>query len=410
MLGLEVLDAEVVERLVAGRDGRALPGALVEAEREHRAEDVGNVEEVRVALHHARLARAAEPAEGIARVEDVVDDVAWRRALVRRVVGHPDVHRVLLARIPVVHPRGEDAAAAQLAAILVIDRVVRVVAAGAGEVERTDRQPGQPLRRLEAHEAAGHLRAPREGEVERLVVEGVHDAHVVRAGQARGELELALPDHHDLLARRVEAERVVELRADHAGRAGQLGMAGVIGLQQVEALAGDVDAEAQRRAVVLAVIDDPRPVGHLLLGWQHVLGLARARCGVALRGHGLARSVREPCGVGDLVEAVRVDGLAREVDGEAAREPGEHGVVDLIPDERGDVVGGRAGLAIRLLRRGIRAARQRDRIEIGVAHERRAQRERPRPGAADERDDGDAPHQKPLREPNEIRIAVMCAP
>ncbi len=68
--------------------------------------------------------------------------VARRGLLVIVVVGDPRIHAVLLAGVEVVEPRGDEATAAEIPAILVREDVVGVVAAGAGVAKRPEELAG----------------------------------------------------------------------------------------------------------------------------------------------------------------------------------------------------------------------------------------------------------------------------
>src|SRR5262249_27457084 len=154
----------------------------------------------------------------------------------------------------------------------------------------------------------------------------------------------------DLLARRIEADEMIDGGADGARRARALRLLLRVGLEHVF-VPVDLDAEAERRAVHLPLIDEPR-------SWCRAGGIehavyaprpAEALVGIRLV---LAEAVREPGRVRHLVERVHVRRFVRRIDGEDLRERTENAVVDPVPGERRDVrLRGARDVARVLLRR-----------------------------------------------------------
>src|SRR5580700_4282934 len=104
------------------------------------------------------------------------------------------------------------------------------------------------------------MRRVREDLVDLLLVEGDHPAKIALDLEPRSELEQRRAKVHDLLARRVEADCVVDGGADDARGARSLRLIGRLSLEKELAFAGDAHPKAGGRAVRLAVIDDPAPV------------------------------------------------------------------------------------------------------------------------------------------------------
>ena len=125
------------------------------------------------------------------------------------------------------------------------------------------------------------------------------------------------PEDDDLLARREVAGCVQHTLAPMACAALECsGASGVVGLEEVLPLAGDVHAEAVGRAARLAMVDQPRC---RRLPWSRRarsdgLQAPSSSCSTVKRVH--ADPVGEPGGVGDLVEAVDVHRLAARHDAE----------------------------------------------------------------------------------------------
>src|SRR5262249_23611576 len=114
-------------------------------------------------------------------------------------VRYPAIHRVLLAGVEVIEPCREEAAAAELAPVLVQDDVVRVVLSGPAVAEGTDEVPLEPSRRLHSNESPA-VRHVREDLVDDLLIERLLRAEVALVRQPGSELEQRRPEVHDLLA------------------------------------------------------------------------------------------------------------------------------------------------------------------------------------------------------------------
>ena len=258
--------------------------------------------------------------------------------------------------------------------------VVRVVRARARVRERSEERAGQPRRGLHPHEA-GAMRRVAEDLVDLGLIEGHHRPEVAFHHEPRHQLEHRRPHVHDLLARRVEADGVVRRRADDARGARPLRLIFGLALEEVLALARDAHAKAWRRAVGLAVIDDPRAVrgGVGIEDLGPAAGPARELCDA---GPVHAEAVGEPGGVGHLVEAVGVHGLTVALDAEGLDERPEDHVVCAVPDEGRDVDVGGARDVVRILRRGGGTAGEGDGAQIGVDRERVSERESPFAGGA----------------------------
>ena len=152
----------------------------------------------------------------------------------------------------------------------------------------------------------------------------------------------------DLLARRVEARRVVHGRPDDARRARPLGYRRVA-LEHELPGAGNDDTEAWRRPVRLPLVDDPAPVRHLRRRCASTASQAPAP-DLVDRHHGVdADPVLEPGRVGDLVHAVHVHRFVGRLERERLREWTKEHVVRPVPNDRRYVQLRRARDVLRVL-------------------------------------------------------------
>src|SRR5262249_10069191 len=127
-------------------------------------------------------------AETIAEIEEPASHVARTSVLVPRPDYDPGLHRVLLARVVVVDPGGEQARGAQITAIFVGHDVARIVVARALMREGTERGAGQPVRHAHAQELTAAWQAI-DQLVERRLIEGVNSAEVGAVSEAGRKFE-----------------------------------------------------------------------------------------------------------------------------------------------------------------------------------------------------------------------------
>ena len=224
----------------------ALPRARRDAERDQRREDAPD-REVGVGAHPVEHRLGGARAERAAHVLLVVDEVPL--ALVADV----GVERVDLGGVDVVHPRREDAVAAQVAPVLVRHAVVRIVACAARRTRtarrwcpRSTSSPGRAWCRRAQRRLGQHL-PPALG-VERLLVPlGVAD------GRLRRQDQVARPEVDDRLRRHVPAARPRQARDHHLRRRVEADVAGRVELDGELPPERVLDDEAEVAAAILAL-------------------------------------------------------------------------------------------------------------------------------------------------------------
>jgi hypothetical protein len=274
-----------------------------------------------------------------------------------------------------VEPRGDQAGAAKVAPVFVRDDVVRVVVARALITEGAYRASREPLRRDHSDElpALGGLG---EQGVEGGLIKRSRDAAVVRGHEARLELEDGRTKIDNRVAGGPPAGGVIEPGGDRGRGGGALGLLWEVGLEHELAGALDADAKAGVRAVGFSLVDEPGAVGRARVEARSVAGSTDE---LLDRHAAAANSVDEPARIGDLVDAVDVDGLGRRVDGKEAGEGAEEGVVGHVPGKGRLVLLRHAELVADFffvfLGLGVGAASDVDRLRVVVDPERVAERE-----------------------------------
>lgn len=251
------------------RERPLLPRALVEAERRERAEHRRDVE--RVLVPDARVTvRARGRAERAAEVDLVVLDVPARR--VRRIL-HEHVERVVFLDVDVVEPREHRLRAAQVAAALVGDAVVRIVAARALCRMPAERLAVEDARREAADAAIGLHVDERQHLLELAALQRARVAEHVLDLRVGCEDEVARAEVHDVVLGDVPAHAPEQAPGDHARGGLGLGIALLVELEDEPLTARVLDDEADVRAADLRAPDRPR---HVRLGAADVAG-ARAQ-------------------------------------------------------------------------------------------------------------------------------------
>ena len=170
-----------------------------------------------------------------------------------------DVDRVERIHARVVQPGGEDLKAPQFAPVLVRHDVVRVVAARAEQLKRTDQR--HAVGRDPEGDGAVAAVAPA-GDIGQQTIDvlGEKLAHL-RVGRDVGRVRL----DHELIAieqrqvrfRDVVAERVKEARRDHLGAGRQFGRVSRVEAQQVDPVVRVPEHERRPQPLVLQQQDAP---------------------------------------------------------------------------------------------------------------------------------------------------------
>ena len=192
------------------------------------------------------LGHVAVAAEDGAEVDQVVADEGAATFLDK------DVERIAGLGVGVVEPGAEDGKAAEFAAALVGDGVVRVVAAHLLVAEWPE---WLALEGGAGEQADGAVGSARHVAEDVGNVTPVHGAlFVIEARDARvlAHLQLIGVNVDDVVLRRVVAQRVEEAGADDVGRGGHFGIGARVGLDEVERAFAVDHAEAGRDAVNLA--------------------------------------------------------------------------------------------------------------------------------------------------------------
>ncbi len=204
-----------------------------------------------------------------------------------------------------------------------------------------------------------------------MFVERPGNPGVPRDHEPGAQREHPAIEKDDLLARGVEADRVVDRGTDRARGAGPFGLDRDVGLEHVLPLL-HANAKPERGAVVLAVVDGPapgcsaRPIEDLIRAAR----TAKERLPIRVVG---AQAVLEPCRVDRLVEGVHIDRLVGGIDREDLGNRSKEAVVETVPGERRNVRPRGAGNVPRLLFGGTQLAADGGRIEVGVAGHRIAE-------------------------------------
>ena len=243
---------------------------------------------------------------------------------------HPHVERVVLLHVEVRDPGADHAQAAQLASVLVVHAIGRIVVATALPVERPERPTGEKAARRGGVRTVGQRHHAREQRVH------VRLGHRPAAALGIGEHD-AGTEHHVAAAERdrevgghVVAGGVQEPPGDRAGRARAARAACGIELEHVGVALCVLDVEAGRDALGLGARDAPRrrAVGPLAGGraagdlrWRHRKEPDPVR--EPARGDHLVERVDVGCRAGDVAAEPR-PGLADQAHGVEQPPAGAH--------------------------------------------------------------------------------------
>ena len=253
--------------------------------------------------HPARLPTDSPRSERTVEIEEIVHEVTAPFGIALAV--NERIERIARSEVDVVEPRRDDPQPAQIAALLVRDGVVGIVAPLSRHSEPSLHDPGKPPARHRANLA-----------VASSLGRGQHTSQTLRRERSLAVVRIEDPgvriDHHsggvqaeEMILGDVPAERVEDPRRDDLGRGGEVGIAAWIEFDEIVRAGRIPHPEARLRAELFAREHDERSVG----------SRRRAEIRTALerlRGERLARmSVGEPRRVGNLVERVDVDRFVR---------------------------------------------------------------------------------------------------